>query len=110
MYFVQIDTLCQLRYVEEGNFCRVGNLFLMKLLQKKLISAMSLTSISLEITITLKNGDNRYVEIRWVVKGELVGNVFSLSLKRTSQKYYIICFDIRCFIVYKGHNYLIDLE
>ena len=71
---------------------------------------MSSTSISLEITITLKNSDNEYVEIRWVVKGELVGNVFGLSLKKTSQKYYIICFDIRCFIVHKGHNYLIDLK
>lgn len=71
---------------------------------------MSSMSISLEITITLKNSDNGYVEIRWVVKGELVGNVFSLSLKKTSQKYYILCFDIRCFIVYKDHNYLIDLE
>ena len=54
----------------------------MKLVKKKFISAMSSMSISLEITITLKNSDNGYVEIRWVVKGELVGNVFSLSLKK----------------------------
>lgn len=63
----------------------IGNLFFMKLLQKNLISAMSSTSISLEIMITLKNSDNRYVEIRCVVKGELVENVFRLSLK-TLQK------------------------
>lgn len=63
----------------------IGNLFFMKLLQKNLISAMSSTSISLEIMITLKNSDNRYVEILCVVKGELVENVFRLSQK-TLQK------------------------
>ena len=43
---------------------------------------MSSTTISLEITIALKNSDNGYIEIRCVVKGEVVGNLFSLSLKR----------------------------
>ena len=59
----------------------IANLFFMKILKKNLISAMSSTSISMQIRITLKNIDSRYIEIRCVVKGKLVGNVFSLSLK-----------------------------
>lgn len=67
----------------------IGNLFFSKLLRVNLISAMSSTSKALEITITLKNSDNGYVEIRCVVKGELVGNVFSLSLKRHHKILYL---------------------
>ena len=42
---------------------------------------MTSTSISLEITNTIKDCDNGYIEIRCIVKGDLVAEIISISLK-----------------------------
>ena len=46
---------------------------------------MTLTSISLEITNTLKDCDNGYIEIRCVVKGDLVAEI-SIFLTRLDEE------------------------
>ena len=51
------------------------------------ISAIASTSISLEITNTLKDCDNGYIEIRCVVKSDLVheAEMIRISLKRLDE-------------------------
>ena len=54
----------------------------MKETYKYLISAMTSTSISLEIINTIKDYDNGYIEIRCVFKGELKSDFAIISLRR----------------------------
>ena len=54
----------------------------MKVRYKYLISAMTSTSISLEITNTIKDCDNGSIEIRCVFKGELNSDFAIISLRR----------------------------
>ena len=81
MYFVQNDTSCQLGYVGE----EILVFFFHETTSEKFNFSNEFNVNFMEIMITLKNSDNRYVEIRCVVKGELVENVCRLSLK-TLQK------------------------
>ena len=47
----------------------------------------AVTLISLEITNSLKNCDNGYIDIRCVVKSELVAEIISISLKRQDKDF-----------------------
>ena len=58
------------------------SLVFMKVTYKYSISVMTSTSISLEITNTIKDCDNGYIEIRCVFKGELKSDFAIISLRR----------------------------
>lgn len=55
---------------------------------------MTSASISLEITNKFKDCDEGYIEIRCVVKGELVADIFSISLKRLDKEVAYVSYDI----------------
>ena len=51
---------------------------------------MPSTLISLEFTNTLKNCDDGYIEIRFVVKSDLVAEIISISLKRHDKDFVFV--------------------